>query len=483
VSSGRQYLERRHNAWHVVVEIPKALRPKAGRKRFKKSLGTDSLAEANRLKWAHVTEFKRRIEGLAKGTEANEDAALFRDALDQRKVLEQASDVPQDELDDYHGYSPREHVLDDIRETARGIEGKRDPETARRYFKVATGAATFIRDASTSWLAERVGSVRPSVIDQQRAAINRYLEWAGEHTTVEETNRRRAGAYVTFLRSPASGLMISTARRHVSALSTLWRWLIDRGWTESNPWRSDAGGRRWPKENKTRSALTDAALVALLTGTPDPRSRYRDTLHDLIRLALVSGARLEELCGLRCEDVERRKDGRWLLIREYPGHQLKSPAARREVPLHDNAAHVVERRKSDAERFLFPRLTPGGPDQRRSWNVSRAFSAYRKRVGVKGRGEVFHSLRSTFVEHMEGAGVPESTVKLLVGHARPSLTFGRYSEGLLVDLRQAIDRLSYSDEVSRLIAGEKANGRRPEQLPEKTTTQQRGGGEPSSGRP
>jgi integrase len=188
-------------------------------------------------------------------------------------------------------------------------------------------------------------------------------------------------------------------------------------------------------------------------------------LHDLIRLALVSGARLEELCGLRCEDVERRRDGWWLLIREYPGHQLKSPAARREVPLHDSAAHVVERLKSNTERFLFPGLTAGGPDQRRSWNVSRSFAAYRKRVGVKSRGEVFHALRNTFVAHMEGAGVPEPTVKLLVGHARPSLTYGQYSKGELVNLREAIRRLSYSEQVSRLIAqqGEASRTRNAEQ--------------------
>jgi hypothetical protein len=48
VSGSKRYLERRHNAWHVVVEIPKPLRSKAGQKRFKRSLGTDSLAEANR---------------------------------------------------------------------------------------------------------------------------------------------------------------------------------------------------------------------------------------------------------------------------------------------------------------------------------------------------------------------------------------------------------------------------------------------------
>jgi integrase len=177
-------------------------------------------------------------------------------------------------------------------------------------------------------------------------------------------------------------------------------------------------------------------------------------LHDLIRLALTTGARLDELCGLRIEDLEQRKDRWWLHIREYEGRQLKSPAAIREVPLHASAAHIVTRRKLNGELFLFPGLTPGGPDNRRSWNVSRAFAAYRKRVGVTGRREVFHALRNTFVEHMEAAGVPESTVQLLVGHARQSITYGRYSKGERVNLRDAINQLSYSEDVSKHIAND-----------------------------
>jgi hypothetical protein len=42
---------------------------------------------------------------------------------------------------------------------------------------------------------------------------------------------------------------------------------------------------------------------------------------------------------------------------------------------------------------------------------------------------VFHSLRNTFIEVMEGSGVPESTVQLIVGHARQSLTFGSKGKG------------------------------------------------------
>ena len=344
--------------------------------------------------------------------------------------------------------------MDLIREEARSVQkSEAGNRAAKRFFDVATGAATFIRDVSNAWLAERGGDVRESVRVQQAAVIKRYLQWAGEHATIEETKRRKAGEYVSFLRSDASGIKRNTAARYISTLSTLWRWLGERGYVDEdyNPWRGHRPKRS--ERQPARSPLSDAALCLLLTGTPDPRSKYGDTLHDLVRLGLVTGARLDELCGLRRQDVERREDGWWLLIRRYEGHPLKSKAAERDVPLHASAAHIVQRLlNQDNDQFLFADLTPGGPDKRRSWNVSRAFSAYRKRVGVKGRGEVFHAMRNTFAEALEGAGVPESTAKLLMGHARPSLTFGRYSAGERVDLRGAIDKLAYSAEVMRLIA-------------------------------
>jgi integrase len=447
VSADKHYLERRHNTWHVVVEVPKALRTRARRKRFKKSLGTSSLAEANRHKLRIVDEFKRQIDALRRRPSADADAALFQEALEHRKALEGASRHLPEVAPDYV-FTDHEHMLDLIRERANAVYEERGEETSERYFQAATGKATFIEPLSVAWFAEREGSIRASSHGQQRADIKSYLAWAGQHATIEETTRRKAGEYVALLRSPASGIAIGTARKQVSTLRTFWRWLIERGHTENNPW----GDHSWPKERKQRKGLSDDALVKLLTGTPDPRSSYRHVIHDLIKLALVTGARREELCGLRCEDVERRKDGWWLHIREYDGHRLKSDAATRQVPLHESAVHIIERRRRRGERFLFPNLTPGGPDHRRGWNVGRSFSSYRKRVGVKGRNEVFHALRNTCTERLEAAEVPESTVKLLVGHARQSLTYGHYSSGAGVDLRKAMARLKYSEEVARLIA-------------------------------
>ena len=174
--------------------------------------------------------------------------------------------------------------------------------------------------------------------------------------------------------------------------------------------------------------------------------QYTATLHDLVRLALVTGARLDELCSLKTSDVEKRKDGWWIVIREG-----KTQAAVREVPIHDSAAHVLERRRETPDGFLFPGLARGGLDGKRSWNVSKAFGRYCTKLGINDKALVFHSLRNTFTEVMEAAAVPETTIKLFIGHTRPSLTYGGYSKGHRVKLREVIGELKYSRAVMDAI--------------------------------
>ena len=242
------------------------------------------------------------------------------------------------------------------------------------------------------------------------------------------------------------GLRKTTARR-LSSLSSLWGWLQDRGLApkESNPWLRQLRGKRGKRgQEKPRSQWKDAELVKLLAGEMTPQ--YTATLHDLVRLALVTGARLDELCSLKTSDAEKREDGWWIAIR-----QGKTQAAVREVPIHVSAAHVLERRRGTPDGFLFPGLAPGGPDKKRSWNVSKAFGRYCTKLGFNDEALVFHSLRKTFTEVMEAAGVPETTIKLLIGHRRPSLAYGGYSKGERVKLREVIGELKYSRVVMGAI--------------------------------
>jgi integrase len=205
---------------------------------------------------------------------------------------------------------------------------------------------------------------------------------------------------------------------------------------------------------RPRQQWPDAALVTLLTGKYT--TRYQQILHDLIRLALVTGARLNELCELRTSDAMKREDGWWISIRAG-----KTNAAVRQTPVHEAAAHVIERRRKSADEYLFAGLITDGPDNKRSRNVSKAFVQYRRSLGLNEPGQVFHSFRNTCLEALEAGEVLETTAKLIVGHKRASLTFGGYSKGVRVDLRAAVNKLAYSADVMNLIRGSKQKKRRP----------------------
>ena len=200
--------------------------------------------------------------------------------------------------------------------------------------------------------------------------------------------------------TPTSGLSRKTAQRYVSSLSSLWTWLEARGFATGNPWlRSGIGKKSKRGEAEKRGQWTDDALIKVLSG--QYTERYTETLHDLVRLALVTGARLDELCSLKVNDAHKRQDGWWITVREG-----KTQAALRDVPVHDSAGHVLTKRCERSSGFILEGLVPGGPDQKRSWNVSKAFGHYTRQLGLGDKRQVFHALRNTFTEAMEAAEVP-----------------------------------------------------------------------------
>lgn len=399
-----RYLKRRGQTWSVVVAIPPKLQAAAGCAHYVKALGTRDLTEANRRKHHWVAEFKRRIEALRRAApdpdrEVVELALRFRDALERRKGHR----------------SEYSALLSEMRDRAEEI-AEDDPEAAERFHAVASGHATFIADLWPRWLEESENT--EATKHGNSIVIRDFLMWAGDRVTVEDTDKRRAGDYVSHLLQSKAR---TTVRRFVSTLSGLWGWMEGKGLVENNPWRA----MRFKVRNTNRSrALTDVELVKLLS-TPGPR-QYQESLPAIIRLALLTGARVSELCE---GSVRHREDGLWLVIANG-----KTEAARREVPLHPLAEPLA--------KYL---------GAERTTNVIKAYLRFRRRAGVADRGADFHALRNTFIAMMEGEGVPESTVKLLVGHKRPSMTYGHYSKGERVNLREAIERVRYSDQIMSLI--------------------------------
>lgn len=431
-----QYLQKKGNVWMAVVEVPKPLRETLGTPRLKASLKTSSLAEANRLKWPIVTAFKARIDE-AKLKQENPTAATLRDGAEWRVALAEASRSPVD-VGERTEHVPYDELLSEVKRLASIIED-REPGLGERYLKAATGEGTILKDYIEPFAAEVVCSGQTMV--QHRSTIKRYIAWAGEFTTIEECDRVKAGEYVTELLT-TSGFARRTVKRHLSSLSQYWLWLESKGHARGNVWLSHRLGKG-QKGVKGRTGLSDDNILKVLQGSYSTK-KFDQVIKDLARLALLHGARLEELCALKRSDVHKRADGYWFEIGE-----AKTEAGVRELPVHPKAVGIIERRLKGHDEFLFAGLEPGGPDGKRSWYVSKAYGRFRKQIGVTGKFEDFHALRHTYIAMMEGLEVAESTTKLLVGHKRTSMTYGLYSKGQRVNLRTAINKLDYGKAIMK----------------------------------
>ncbi len=426
------YLQAKGNTWRVIVEVPKPLRPAAGRARFVKSLGVVGLPEAENKKHAYVAQFKHQIAQLEKGL-SDPKAALVAQALAFREAYLSSDNVPLGRDAD-----AASELLSVVLDEAKEVLQAHGAEAARLFHTVATGKATLIREHYPTWLAQYQGTEKTKAL--HTATIERYLAWAGAHMSIEETGRRKAGEYVQHLLDQR--LARKTIARHLSALSSFWRWLISRGIVDTerrdNPWREHGIGGK--SEGGVRRGLSNEAILKLLNFSY-AASRYDALFHDLVRLALLTGIRVDALCSLKPADIDKRKDGYWLRI-EFD----KTPSGTRVVPLHTGGSAIVARRLKDKDTYLFRGLKPDVWGDR-SGNFAKAYVRFRRLAGVAEKGQVFHTFRNTFLECMEGQGVPESTAKLLVGHKRSSLTYGHYSKGDRVELRRFVQKLNYGRAV------------------------------------
>jgi len=157
-------------------------------------------------------------------------------------------------------------------------------------------------------------------------------------------------------------------------------------------------------------------------------------LADIIRLAAFTGAREEEICRLRVEDIASSI----FLVRG-----TKTAAAHRQIPIHSalkpTLARLIGRRKKG---WLFDGLSEGQHGSRAHY-IAHRFSKMKKEMGYPP-AMVFHSIRKTVATVLENAGVPENVAAEIVGHDKPTMTYGLYSGGVdLAVKRRAIEKLKY----------------------------------------
>lgn len=447
------YKLKRRQGWYAVVDVPPRWRKAVGRVRLVKTLSTRDVHVAEARLKAALLKLHREIDAAVKAHPDTDsltaEAMAYREELarirsgelvgwpkEGRSVL--MEDGTETELD---AAQQAEEVLSDrLEDRARAVEEEEGRGRASAFFDMAMGRATPLAHHMETWLAEpgRKGRRTERTKAEYRAMLAAFGDWlAGQRhpVTVEAVSRKVAGAYSSSL--IASGRSDARVRDVSTALSGYWRWMEQRGLAKegANPWPGQAPTKpaKEDQREEPERAFTREEMVALLTGTQD------GFLLDLMRVAALSGMRVEEICQLT---VGRCAGG----VFDVPG--TKTAAALRRVPIHPDLSGLVAARTKDkdAKAWLFPEAGEPNRYGQRSPNAIARFNRYRREVGVheerEGRRRSlvnFHSFRRWFVTEALRAGQLERVVKQVVGHKLPKsdVTLGVYFGGDLDDAKRA----------------------------------------------
>lgn len=178
-------------------------------------------------------------------------------------------------------------------------------------------------------------------------------------------------------------------------------------------------------------------------------------------IAMFSGMRLEEICGLRINDV-RHLNNIWVFsVRENGYRKLKNKTSIRDVPIHDQLIELgfVDFLKSQ-KRLGYERVFSDLKSHRDGYSssISKWFSAFCKRcqlAPLTNSYEVrsFHSFRHTVSTTLASSDLPERVLNKLLGHSYgDSETMKTYTHAISIKmLKSAVDKIQYRVSFKHLI--------------------------------
>lgn len=307
-----------------------------------------------------------------------------------------------------------------IVEQAMDLRDRYGLARADEYYDAALGQATPLNHIRDRFLADWGQGKSQSTLNNFKTVYNEFLEFAGPGITLQATNRRLVAGFVTeYLPNKASpkapsGQSPTTVQKKVTLIKQVWRWAMDRGVLEYaafTPWdRQAPKGKQAERTVKRRRPLEPAEAQRLFGEAPKGTP-----LGDIMRVALLTGVRLEEVASLTAEQLDGDCNGYEIL-------EGKSENAARYVPLVGDAYEVIAARREriGSSGPLFPELAVRESTGKRGGAISQRFTRLRRKVlGDNTDNElVQHSFRHTWRTAARRAGVDDKTAKEMGGWSR-----------------------------------------------------------------
>jgi integrase len=234
-----------------------------------------------------------------------------------------------------------------------------------------------------------------------------------------------------------------------------------------------AQGLRAPKDRRAFSVKELNVLFAsrLYTQGYRPGGQAIDAAYWVPLLGPFVGARIEELCQLRLDDIQR-VNGAWCIrICDLDEEQnVKTESSFRRVPLHDAVIQsgflvYAANMAAAGHKRLFPTLSNHNTNRIYSNSVGKWFGRYLETIGLGDSRLDYHSFRYSFKQQCSLSGVSDEVREALSGHWVGSKDAGRaylrgenrqYSYPKLVE---GIRQLAYDElAMKHLFVGDSMSG-------------------------
>jgi Phage integrase family. len=280
------------------------------------------------------------------------------------------------------------------------------------------------------------GDKLPSTYTRDDAAtLRRRLEMIPENYGKSPRHKAMTMDEVIAAKKPETKtLSEGTLNRHWNSITGYFRWLNRQDGVPDLSLERVWAGFRWGANIPTSEkrlpwdipSLEKLFASPIWTGFEEhPTKRHwrhrpgttiiRDEYFWLPILALFGGGRCDENAQLTGRDIFQ-VDGIWAM--HFRGPHLKTEASERIVPVHSTLISLgfLDLARKAGEGRLFPKMIPGGRDQKFSHFYSEEFTDYRRRIGVYKELMDYHSFRTSATSAMIHENVPLLIADEITGH-------------------------------------------------------------------
>ena len=173
------------------------------------------------------------------------------------------------------------------------------------------------------------------------------------------------------------------------------------------------------------------------------------TTNMAVRMALMTGMREGEICGLRWCDVDLAARTLWVrqaIARDHGRFYVKPPktaGSMRDIPLPTDLINLLDVRRRTmlegcveagvrlsgglGQLYVFGGIDGSFLHPHEIWRQWKTIAACLGLVGTQGRVPTFHDLRHTFATAAIAEGVDVKTVSSILGHTNAAMTLNVYA--------------------------------------------------------